>query len=48
MEAHIVYPCWWAGAEIDGAEYVFLTKARKVRAQKKYVDALRPGSLFIG
>ena len=24
MEVYIVYPRWWAGAEIDGVEYVYL------------------------
>ena len=24
VEAHIVYHRWWAGTEIDSAEYVFL------------------------
>jgi hypothetical protein len=24
VEAHIVYPRWWASTEIDGVEHVFL------------------------
>jgi len=24
VEAHIVYPHWWASTEVDGVEYVFL------------------------
>ena len=24
VEAHIVYPRWWASTEVDGVEYVFL------------------------
>ena len=32
VEAQIVCPGWWAGTEIDGAEYVFLGRKDKSTA----------------